>query len=121
MPARTKAGPGSGLHWHWGTWAALLHRFSGLALLLFLPLHFLALGLALEGAERLQGFLSWTEQPWLKISECALVGALALHFGLGLRVLALEFLPWRGARAAGAVGALLLSCGAGGAYLAALF
>ena len=60
MPARTKAGPGSGLHWHWGTWAALLHRLSGLALLLFLPLHFLALGLALEGAERLQGFLSWT-------------------------------------------------------------
>ncbi len=33
---------------HPGVWAALAHRVSGLMLALFLPFHFLALGLAIE-------------------------------------------------------------------------
>lgn len=37
---------------HAGWWAALLHRLSGLALAIFLPLHFLALGTALGGRTR---------------------------------------------------------------------
>ena len=40
-----------------GWWAAFGHRISGVALALFLPLHFLALGLALEGAGSLDAFL----------------------------------------------------------------
>ena len=35
--------------------AALVHRLSGLALAIFLPLHFLTLGLALNGEARLEG------------------------------------------------------------------
>ena len=34
-----------------------MHRLSGLALAIFLPLHFLALGLAIDGEARLDGFL----------------------------------------------------------------
>ena len=37
--------------------AALVHRLSGLALALFLPVHFYVLGLALEGEQSLDGFL----------------------------------------------------------------
>ncbi len=74
--------------------AFLGHRLSGLALAVFLPLHFLALGLALEGAERLDGFLAFAELPWVKAAEWGLVVLLALHFFFGLRVLALEFTPW---------------------------
>ena len=81
---------------HPGTWAALGHRVSGLALALFLPVHFLALGLAIEGEARLDGFLRWSDQPLVKVTEWGLVVLLTLHLTLGLRVLTIEFLPWRG-------------------------
>ena len=79
---------------HPGFWAFLLHRLSGLALLLFLPLHFLALGTALQGEAGLESFLRWSDQPLVKLAEWGLVTLLALHLGGGLRLLALEFLPW---------------------------
>jgi fumarate reductase subunit D len=78
-----------------GTWAFLVHRISGIGLALFLPLHFWALAQALEGAEKLEGFLRWTDQPLVKFAEWGLVLLLAAHLAGGLRVLALEFLPWR--------------------------
>ena len=105
---------------HWGFAAALLHRLSGLALAVFLPLHFLALGLALEGKARFDSFLSWADHPLVKASEFALLAALTLHLALGLRVLVLEFLPWRGARTAYVPGALLLALAAGLGFLAVL-
>ena len=105
---------------HWGFVAAVLHRMTGLALALFLPLHFLALGLALEGEAALDGFLAWADAPVLKVSEVLLVAALALHLGLGLRVLVLEFLPWRGSRKPVAAVSVLLACGVGAGYLWAL-
>ena len=71
--------------------AALVHRLSGLALALFLPLHFLSLGLALE-REAFDGFIRWTDQPLVKISEALLVAAFAVHLAGGLRLLAIEFL-----------------------------
>ncbi len=75
--------------------AALVHRISGLALACFLPLHFLALGLAIDGAARLDGFLAWTSSPIVKLAETALVFLLAVHMLGGLRVLVIENLPWR--------------------------
>jgi len=75
-------------------WAAFAHRLSGLALAIFLPLHFLALGLALEGAAPLDGFLRFAELPLVKAAELGLVVLLGAHLMLGLRVLAIELLPW---------------------------
>ena len=80
---------------HAGTFAALVHRVSGLALALFLPLHFWALGQAIQGEARLESFLRWTDAPLAKFAEWGLVLLLAAHLAGGLRVLALEFLPWR--------------------------
>jgi fumarate reductase subunit D len=80
---------------HPAWWAFLVHRLSGLALTLFLPAHFLVMGLALQGEERLDGFLRWTEQPLVIAGEWMLVILLAAHLAGGLRLLALEFLPWR--------------------------
>lgn len=75
-------------------WAAyLLHRLSGLALALFLPLHFLALGLALDQAA-FDVFLDWTRSPWLRASEIALALALLLHLLGGARLLWRELRPW---------------------------
>ena len=76
---------------HSSYWAFVVHRVSGIALALFLPFHFWALGNALQ----LEGFLEWTQQPLVKLGEWLIVVALAAHLGGGLRVLALEFLPWR--------------------------
>ena len=75
--------------------AAMVHRISGLALACFLPLHFLALGLAIDGAARLDGFLVWTADPAVKLAEAALVFLLAVHMLGGIRVLVIENLPWR--------------------------
>jgi fumarate reductase subunit D len=78
-----------------GFLAALLHRLSGIALAIFLPLHFLALATALNGAAAFDSFLAATHTPFVKLTEGALVAALAMHMSLGLRVLAIEFLNIR--------------------------
>ena len=80
---------------HTGYWAFLAHRVSGILLTLFLPAHFFALGSALEGEAAFDSFLAWTERPLVKFAEWGIVLLLAAHLGGGLRVLALEFLPWR--------------------------
>ena len=97
---------------HPGFLAAMAHRLSGLALALFLPAHFLVLGLAIESESALEGAIRWTDQPLVKFGEWGLVVLLTLHLCLGLRVLALEFLPWRDSRKAliglGAVASLFV-------------
>jgi fumarate reductase subunit D len=67
--------------------AAMVHRVSGLALAIFLPLHFLTLGLAIEGEARLERFLRWSDQP--------LVFLFTVHLLGGLRILVIENLQWR--------------------------
>ena len=89
--------------------ASLIHRVSGLALALFLPLHFYVLGLALNDAARLDAFLNWTNYPLVKFVEAILVLLLALHLFGGLRLLALEFLPWSPRQKAYAASAAALS------------
>ena len=78
-----------------GFLAALLHRLAGIALAIFLPLHFWALSSALNGADFLDKFLKVTDTRWSRFAEGGIVVALALHMALGLRVLAIEFLPVR--------------------------
>ena len=80
---------------HSAWWAFLVHRLSGLALAVFLPVHFLVLGQALAGERALDGLLDWTQRPLVKAAEWGLVLLLAAHLTGGLRLLALEFLPWR--------------------------
>ena len=80
---------------HMAYWAFLVHRLSGVALALFLPAHFYFLGSVLDGAARMDELLHWTDQPLVVAGEWVLVMLLAAHLGGGLRVLALEFLPWR--------------------------
>jgi fumarate reductase subunit D len=74
--------------------AYLLHRISGLALAVFLPVHFYVLSQALTQPDRLDRFLNWSELPVVKFAEFGLVFLLAVHFFGGLRVIALEWLPW---------------------------
>jgi len=97
-------------------WMAIVHRVSGIALAVFLPLHFWALARALE----LDAFLAWTEHPLVKLSEWGIVVALAAHFAGGLRVLALEFLPWSARQKTLTAGAAAATVAVGLAFALAL-
>jgi succinate dehydrogenase subunit D len=87
--------------------AALVHRLSGLALAAFLPLHFLALALALKGEVALDGFLRWTANPLVKVAEMGLVFCLSVHVLGGIRILLVENLAWFQGQKQLVVGALL--------------
>jgi fumarate reductase subunit D len=89
--------------------AAMVHRLSGLALACFLPLHFLALALAIRGEASLDGFLQWTRNPIVKLAETGLVFLLAVHLLGGIRVLVIENLPWRPGQKELATGALIVA------------
>jgi fumarate reductase subunit D len=97
-------------------WLAFwLHRVSGVVLALFLPVHFYVLALALKGASELDGFLQFAEMPLVKVAEALLVLLLAVHLFGGLRLMALEFLPWSTGQktlaAASLAGSFACACG----------
>jgi fumarate reductase subunit D len=95
---------------------ALIHRLSGIALAIFLPLHFWALGQGLQ----MEAFLRWTEQPLVKFGEWGIVVLLAAHLGGGLRVLAIEFLDWQEWQKSLATAAAAIVVAAGLAFALAL-
>ncbi len=74
--------------------AALVHRLSGIGLACFLPLHFLVLGTAIQGAARMDALLRWSDLPAVKFAEAGLMFLLFMHLLGGLRLLAIENLPW---------------------------
>jgi fumarate reductase subunit D len=79
---------------HPSYWAFFVHRTSGLLLALFLPVHFWALSQVVRDAA-FDAFLAWTEHPLVKAAETLLVVLLAAHLTGGVRLLAVEFLPWQ--------------------------
>jgi len=106
---------------HPAWWAFLMHRLSGLALALFLPLHFWALGQALHGAAALDGFLKFADQPLFKFAEWGLVVLLALHMMGGVRLLLIEFGSASGLRKNWIAGAVAFAAATGMAFALSLF
>ncbi len=108
---------------HPAYWAFLAHRLSGLGLAVFLPLHFWALGQALEGAAALDGFLRFADQPLFKFAEWGLVVLLSLHLMGGVRLLLIEFGPasTSGLRKNWIAGAVGFSLATGLAFALSLF
>jgi len=105
---------------HPAWWAFLLHRLSGLALAGFLPVHFWALGQALQGAAALDSFLRFTDQPLFKFGEWGLVVLLALHMMGGVRLLLIEFGSASGLRKNWIAGAVGFAAAAGMAFALSL-
>jgi len=94
--------------------AYLLHRVSGLMLALFLPLHFWVLAMSISNPDQLDGMLYMNPLAIKTFAEAALVFLLAVHLFGGLRLMALEWMPWTASQktlAAAAVSvSLLLAC-----------
>ena len=113
-------GPATRQPRHASYWAFVVHRVSGIALAAFLPVHFWMLSAAIGGESALEQRLRLVDAPLAHAAEWVLVVLLATHLAGGLRILAIEFLPWSGLRKnwiAGTVGAGVL---AGLAYALAL-
>lgn len=91
-------------------WVAyIVHRVSGVGLALFLPLHFWVLSMAMTDPARLDGFLHLTETSLVKLAEIGLVFGLAIHMFGGLRLMAMEWLPWTPSQKTLAAGATATS------------
>ena len=105
---------------HPGFLLAMAHRLSGLALALFLPVHFLTLGTALQGAAGLDATLRLIDMPLFRFGEWALVVLLAVHSACGIRLLVIEFRPWSGPRKNWWTGIVAIAIGAGLAFALAL-
>jgi fumarate reductase subunit D len=99
-----------------GFLAAMLHRLSGIALAIYMPMHIKALGTAHGGADSFQSFLGVTHNWFVRIAEWGLVTALGLHMTLGIRVLAIE---WLAVQERGAI--VVSSCVAGSMTVGLLF
>lgn len=105
---------------HKAYWAFVGHRVSGLLLGLFLPIHFYVLAMALDGAQRLDSFLKLSDMPAVKFGEWGLVLLLSVHLSFGMRLLAMELLPWsttRDARLSWILPSMLVSLAVGAVFL----
>lgn len=74
-----------------GYWAWLLHRVSGVAIILFLFLHVLDTSLIGFGPEAYDTFVFLYRAPAFRVLEVVLAGAVLYHGINGLRVILIDF------------------------------
>jgi succinate dehydrogenase / fumarate reductase cytochrome b subunit len=74
-----------------GYWAWLLHRVSGVAIMLFLFLHVLDTSLIGFGPVTYETFVSLYRAPLFRLLEVALAGAVLYHGLNGLRIILIDF------------------------------
>ncbi len=76
-----------------GHWAWLLHRVTGLAVMLFLGLHILDTALIGFGPDAYNHALSIYRLPVIRVMEVLLALAVLYHAGNGLRITLIDFWP----------------------------
>lgn len=97
--------------------AYIVHRLSGIGLAIFLPFHFWVLALAMTDPNQLDNFLLTTQIGIMKVAEFMLVFLLAIHMFGGLRLMAMEWLPWSPSQKSLAAGAAAVSFLIAGLFL----
>ncbi|MDQ3809636.1 MAG: succinate dehydrogenase, cytochrome b556 subunit [Chloroflexota bacterium] len=75
-----------------GYWAWLLHRVSGVAIILFLFLHVLDTSLIGFGPAAYESFVFLYRLPVFRVMEVALAGAVLYHGINGIRIIAIDFI-----------------------------
>ena len=78
-----------------GHWAWLLHRVSGLGVLLFLFLHILDIYLVGVGREVFEAFLFFYHSPIFKVFVLGLLFGVFYHAFNGVRIIMVDFWPER--------------------------
>jgi succinate dehydrogenase / fumarate reductase cytochrome b subunit len=73
--------------------AWVLHRVTGLAVLLFLFMHIIETSMIMVSPDAYNRAIALYRQAWFKPLEFLLVAAVLYHAGNGLLVMILDFLP----------------------------
>ncbi len=74
-----------------GQWAQLLHRVTGLGVVLFLLLHIVDTSLLGWGPEVYNTVIGWYHIPWVIVIEVLLAAAVIYHAITGMRVIVIDF------------------------------
>lgn len=83
-----------GYHRFLGTWAWIMHRLSGLALIFYLCLHIWIIHTLTKGPDAFNGLMSFLGSPFFKYLEVGLWGVILFHAFNGIRVVTIDF--WKG-------------------------
>jgi succinate dehydrogenase / fumarate reductase cytochrome b subunit len=70
---------------HAGTVAWIIHRATGIALILYLAIHLYVLGL-LRNPEEFIDLMGFMQNPLLRLTELGLLGAVSAHMLNGIRL-----------------------------------
>lgn len=74
-----------------GSWAWLLHRLSGLALIFYLCLHVWVIHTLTLGPESFNKLMAFLTSPLFRILEAGLWGVILYHAFNGVRVIIVDF------------------------------
>ena len=76
-----------------GQWSWILHRLTGVGVLLFLFFHILDTALILLGPELYNKIIQVYRMPLFGLSEILLFGAVLYHSLNGIRIIVIDFWP----------------------------
>ncbi len=74
-----------------GSWAWILHRLSGLALIFYLTLHIWVINTLTMGPEKFERVIQFLSSPLFKFLEVGLWGVILYHAFNGVRVVIVDF------------------------------
>ncbi|MCK5058237.1 MAG: succinate dehydrogenase, cytochrome b556 subunit [Candidatus Aminicenantes bacterium] len=74
-----------------GSWAWILHRLSGLALIFYLTLHIWIINTLTRGSEPFNEVMTFLGSPLFKFLEVGLWGVILYHAFNGIRVVIIDF------------------------------
>ncbi|MGD2090096.1 MAG: succinate dehydrogenase, cytochrome b556 subunit [Candidatus Aminicenantes bacterium] len=74
-----------------GSWAWILHRLSGLALIFYLTLHIWVINTLTMGPEKFNNVTQFLSSPLFKLLEAGLWGVILYHAFNGIRVVIVDF------------------------------
>lgn len=77
-----------------GQWAQLLHRITGIGVILFLLLHVIDTAVLGWGPEAYDALANFWHQPFFRVLQVGLLAALLFHSVNGIRVLIIDFWDW---------------------------
>lgn len=77
-----------------GQWAFILHRLSGLAVLLYLMIHVLNISLASFGPQVSAPILAFFHQGVFRIGLVLVMAGVVYHAFNGLRIILMDFTSW---------------------------
>lgn len=74
-----------------GSWAWILHRLSGLALIFYLTAHIWIINSLTKGEAKFNYLMSFLSSPLFKLLEVGLWGVILFHAFNGVRIIIVDF------------------------------